>query len=248
VTLKIRSNLLLVAEPCVLHLPWQPLCSVVFGQAHLHRTNGCQGTATCGPLWKGAVCAFINLGTDATYLPCHCLKDIVWTLLCFHVAVCETKSHPSVGTEIRNGNEDAAVFAFNAPLHMTFTRFHSNNCTDRLKGGSPTIGGCIKVGSVTSVRLAESSTMTDTAGYDLLLEEWNSTLYTNTRPNGALLRENPKSRGRLKTLSEVPNPPDRRHEFLTLNDPDYKLIVQVCVLKALYQGSDVYEIARPHCR
>jgi hypothetical protein len=81
-------------------------------------------------------------------------------------------------TEIRKSYEDAAVFAFNAPLSMVFTRLHSNNCTDRLKGGSTALGGCIKIGSVTSVRLAESSAMTETVGPEVLLEEWNSTLYT----------------------------------------------------------------------
>jgi hypothetical protein len=138
------------------------------------------------------------------------------------------KAKEPADVEFRDNNEDAAVFVYNSPLQMTATKFHGNNCTDRLSGRAPKLGGCIKVGAVTSVRYGESAAVTDTIGYDFLLEELNSTLYTDLQILGPPLRPNPKSRGRLFNLTSVPSPASPHEAFLTLNDADYQRIVRVC--------------------
>lgn len=132
------------------------------------------------------------------------------------------------GVQIRDGNEDSVVFAYNAPVALSNTQFHGNNCTDGMIGGTFVSAGVIKIGSVTSVRLGDSSAMTTTEGWEVLLEEKNSTLYTDTMPNGAERpRANPASKGQVLPLSELPAQYTPRTAFLTLDDEDYKRIKQV---------------------
>lgn len=141
--------------------------------------------------------------------------------------------------QIRDGNEDSAVFAFNAPVSLSNTRLHSNNCTDAFAGGSLVTAGALKIGSVTSVRFGDSSSVTTTTGWELLLQEENSTLFTDVMSNGSPLRQNPASLGALRPLSALPAQATARTNFLTRQDPDYLRILEVLLLVAATCACDL---------